>query len=100
MDILHEAVIERLSCPRPHNSDFDLGLSCLPILTRGETINALETHRQTLSHKITQIKLKMEKDIQNPSTPPHVKILFDHNLALMRSEMDWVELIILEMKGK
>ena len=87
---LAEAVRRRLSDPRPHSGDFDLGLANLPSLPAAEQVAAVGAYRRALAARIAQVKSKREQD-GGESLPPHVQALFGHSLAMMVAELAWID---------
>ena len=97
-DLLHKEVLDRLSTPRPHSVDFDLALSCLPILSEAEIISGLNDYVTALSAQINEVQQKQQ--IKAKQLEAHVKTLFDHSLQAMNSELAWVSSFAVQMKNQ
>lgn len=89
-DMYRQAVLERLSSPRPHTADFDLALANLPALSPDEVRQALETYHTRLEGDIRRVADKRQSDNQSAFLPPHVEALFNHNLSIMQAEFNWL----------
>jgi DNA-binding PadR family transcriptional regulator len=92
---LRNAVRERLAHPRLHTSDFELALANLPVLSTDEARVALETYQTFLQERLAHIRNKWRMDRAaaeqaNFPFPPHVDALFDHSIALIKAEIEWV----------
>lgn len=95
-DGLREAVRERLAQPRPRSADFDLALANLPVLSRDAARAALLERRDTLREDMAGVRAKALADktsflLAGQGFPPHVAALFEHALALMQADLDWLE---------
>ena len=97
-DLLHTEVLDRLSTPRPHSVDFDLALSCLPVLSNAEIISGLGEYHAALSIQIIEVQHKQQ--FQANQLEAHVKTLFDHNLQAMNSELAWVSTFLVQMENQ
>ena len=89
LDSLREGVRAGLSHAEPGGQTFMFGLSCQPLLTHAETLAALQTRRQALSDKRTQ--LAQHPALTRPGFPTHVIAMFTYSLALLESELNWLE---------
>ena len=89
-DALKTAVTQRLTAPRRHSGDIELGLACLPVLSPSQIVaalrNCLELKQQTLSN----IHTKRNVQSKEGSLPPHVNALFDYSIAMIEAEISWV----------
>lgn len=94
--LLHNEVLHRLSTPRPNSADFDLALSCLPVLNKEEIRSAFKSVQVQLSAKIQEVKEKQTVNINRME--PHVIALFEHSLKTMLSELDWISNYLSEME--
>ncbi len=97
-EVLHAEVLERLSYPRLHTGDFDLALSCLPVLSDEEIRSSLQGLRQRLAEQIPAVSAK--QDSQGVEMVSHVSILFDHMLSNMQAELDWISSLLNKMEKK
>jgi hypothetical protein len=96
--LFHDEVLHRLSTPQPNTADFDLALSCLPVLNENEIRVSMESVQTRLTMKIHEIEEKI-LSFQN-KMEPHVNDFFDHSLKAMKSELEWISnyLFIMEKK--
>jgi DNA-binding PadR family transcriptional regulator len=95
-NLLHAEVLDRLSTPRAYSADFDLALSCLPVLSQKEVRLALENFKMKLSAKIKEVQEKQTL-IAN-TMEPHVDALFKHSLQAMQSELNWISNYLTKME--
>jgi DNA-binding PadR family transcriptional regulator len=97
-ELFHDETLFRLSSPQPNTADFDLALSCLPVLKKDEIKNAIEAVQSSLTGKIKEIEEK--QSAFSGGMAPHVNDFFDHSLKAMRSELDWISNYLLKMEKK
>ena len=86
----------RLTHPRPHTGDFDLALANLPAIPPGEARAALETYQAHLQERLEHVRAKWAQDRAAAAQasrpfPPHVDALFDHSIAMIEAELEWVK---------
>lgn len=96
--ILHAETVDRLCFPRLHTGDFDLALSCLPVLSGEEILSSLQGLKQRLAEQIRVVDAK--RNFQDTAMESHVSILFDHMLYGMKAELDWISNEINNMEKK
>ena len=84
-----EAVRMRLTSPRPRTDDFDIGLANLLALERSEILQALTSHQTALKEKLEQVQAKYALDGGDQLNEAAYE-LFDHSIALLKAELDWV----------
>ncbi len=85
---LHKSTIEALSHPKPAYSPLLLGIANLPLLSTEETTAALQLYCEGLAERMAHVTGQLE--IQRP-LPPHVELLFDYSLTILRAEEEWVQ---------
>jgi DNA-binding PadR family transcriptional regulator len=89
---LREGVRQRLAQPRPRSADFDLGLGNLPVLPSSVARAALAACRDGLHARRRQVQDKWARDRQaDAHLPGHVVALFARSLALIDTEISWIE---------
>jgi DNA-binding PadR family transcriptional regulator len=90
LDVFRRVVFTRLSTPRPHSADFDLGLANMAVLHPQERHSALTIHRDNLRSQLEQVLMKWDRDGRG-ILPSHVEALFDHSVAAIQAELSWVD---------
>lgn len=96
---LKEGVCDGLASPEPGSQAFMLGLSCLPLLSRSEALEALQARRQSLCVRL--VELQHHPALTAPEFPVHVKAMFTYSLPLLEAELNWLDEFIQEIeKGK
>ncbi len=91
-NIRKKAVISALSNPHRSNSNFQLGLSNLLHLEKGQIIYALEEYAKELEQKYQQVSEKLTN--QSEGIPWNVSAMFDLSLTQIKAELDWVKAFI------
>lgn len=79
----------RLARPRYPSGDFDLALANLPCLPSQESLAALGEYRAFLQERIVHVAGRRAA-AGGDALPLFVTVLFDHSLARLRIEADWV----------
>ncbi len=92
---LREGVCQALSSPEPGSRDFMLGLSCLPLLSQAEALQALTTRRTALQERLRE--LEVHPALSTPGFPVHVRAMFTYSLPLLHAELEWLETFIQEV---
>ena len=90
---LQSAVEERLANPVPHSGDFDLALAFLSILPEDKVNAALSVYRKRLLGDLERVNRQWTLSGKG-HLPPNVDALFQHDLAIIRAELDWLEAFI------
>ena len=89
--VLQTAIMDMLSTPRNQPQSFELGLSSLPLLRPSQVRHALYSYRDGLrtrrDHLLSQLSVIQAK----PAPPFHTVAMFDHQIALLEREMEWLE---------
>lgn len=78
-----------LACPFPGDHSFLIGLSCLPLLSHHEALSALRDRHTAL--QVRRVELTQHPALNQPNFPAHVTAMFTYSLALLDSELTWVE---------
>lgn len=84
---LLDSTLEALSVPQPCHPAILLGLVNLPFLSVEQAQTALETYQARIEEKLASVSTTLET--QQP-LPPHVALLFEHSIAMLKAERDWV----------
>jgi DNA-binding PadR family transcriptional regulator len=95
-ETLYTSLLEALSIPHPCYSPFQLGLSCLPVIHKGEAVDALRQHQTSLTERAEHILRKWEE--QKP-LPYYVDAMFDHSLSVINAQLEWLEKFIRQMEA-
>lgn len=93
---LHKATVEALSTPTPFYSAFWLGLSNLPLVSREEAIEALESYQRDLLSRGEEIRQSWES--APTRLPYHVDALFDLSMTLLAAELGWITAFIRKLE--
>lgn len=88
-----QAILDSLATPRQHNDPFQLGLSSLPAIDRGDALNALKARHERLSQTLTRVRAR-HQDAQSHHAPPHVDAMFDLSVTLLEAEVGWLDRFI------
>jgi DNA-binding PadR family transcriptional regulator len=92
---LREGVIEALSVPEPRYPPLQLGLANLPGVPLPEAIAALRQYHASLSERENYVKSRQRDQLP---LPYFVDAMFQHSLALIRAEIDWLNSFIEELE--
>ncbi len=99
LEIIRQAVRQRLIEPRPHSADFDLALAYLAVLDVREYRTILEERRQGLLSVYNNVQKKWEHD-GGDRLPLHVGALFSHSLAIIQAELAWLDGFMADLNKK
>lgn len=89
MAALKQGVRDGLANPEPGSQAFMFGLSCLPLLSPAESRAALLERQQMLEQRYQE--LLRHPALTQAGFPAHVKAMFTYSLALLQTELDWLE---------
>jgi len=89
MAALRQGVRDGLANPEPGSRAFMFGLSCLPLLSPAESRAALLERQQMLNLRCQE--LLHHPALTQAGFPPHVKAMFTYSLALLQTELVWLE---------
>jgi DNA-binding PadR family transcriptional regulator len=92
---LKAGVYQGLATPEPGSREFMLGLSCLPLLTREEALQALTARQTALQLRLSE--LEAHPALSAPGFPAHVRAMFTYSLPLLHAELEWLETFIQEV---
>lgn len=96
--LLHDEALDRLCFPRLHSGDFDLALSCLPVVSEEEILMSLQGLKQRLAEQMQTVAEKQAPPDSEKDS--HVSILFDHMLHGMKAELDWISTLLIKLENK
>ena len=96
-DALHAGLLDALSVPRRRFSPLQLGLAGLPGLPLDEARAALKEYQDSLTVRLAHVSRRQAE--QQP-LPYFVDGMFEHSLALLRAELDWVEAFVMRLEGE
>jgi len=96
-ETMKDKVSNLLSWNKKLISPFDLGVAYLNYLQPKEVIECLENYMESASGRIKFLEssVKMQEELNSPY---YVVALFSRPLALLKTEMDWVEQFIKKIK--
>lgn len=96
-ETMKDKVRNLLSWNKKLISPFDLGVAYLNYLQPKEVIECLENYMESASGRIKFLEssVKMQEELNSPY---YVVALFSRPLALLKTEMDWVEQFIKKIK--
>lgn len=97
--ILKQITLESLSASRERDNRFDLALSGIPFLTTEEVLVALEERKDFLSEAARNINKKFESQ-GGIRLPFHVQALFRHPLSIIKSEIEFMDILITDLLEK
>ena len=92
---LHGSLLEALAVPQPCYSPFQLGLSCLPMISPEDALAALRQHRESLTDRLQYVRDRWEA--QKP-LPYFVDAMFDQRLAVISAQLEWLDKFISQME--
>jgi DNA-binding PadR family transcriptional regulator len=88
MSVHKAGVIEALSIPKSCYPPLQLGLANLPGITREEALDSLRKYQQALVQRLEYVNIRWEP--QRP-LPYFVDAMFEHSIAMIEAEMQWIE---------
>lgn len=88
--VLQTAVADLLSTPREVANGFELGLANLHVLRPSQIRTAFIAYRQELVSRLAQTRERW-KLLENKRAPFHVGAMFDHHVAMIEAELEWVK---------
>lgn len=96
---MKEKLTDLLSWNKKLINPFDLGLAYLNYLEPQEVIECLENYMESAKGRIKFLEssVKMQEEL---NAPYYVVALFSRLLAILKTEMEWVEKFIEEIKRK
>ncbi len=83
-----DTALNLLRIPIKNYDSLDLGLANLPGLPAEDVIAALTERRAIIQRIIDHVINRSNLDYNQV---PHVEIMFDHSLTLLKAELDWLE---------
>jgi DNA-binding PadR family transcriptional regulator len=91
-------VKELLSYPQRPTYDLDLAIANLPLLSREEAVEGLETYLSALETHVAQLEAKWQSQGKG-NLPLFVDGLFEHALIHWRAELNWITKFTEKLKG-
>ncbi len=94
--ILQTAISSLLRQPRPFGSGFELGLANLHVLKPQQAYRVLRYHRDDLKYQLDSIERAWSRhqEEDTPEIAEHIRALYTHSIAVMQSEIEWMESFI------
>lgn len=91
--ILQTAISDLLRQPRSLGTGFELGLVNLAVLKPRQVYSVLSHHRQDLQQRLGAVEKSWQDHQENDSesVTDHISALYTHSIALMSSELEWIE---------
>ena len=95
--VFRQTALTALSNPSRSFSNFQLGLTSLPMLNKRDILKALHSYQVMLQNKYSELALK---SADQKKLPWHVGMLFQHDLNQLQCEMNWLEEFILAINAR
>jgi DNA-binding PadR family transcriptional regulator len=99
VELLKQNIVESLSSSRERNNRFDLALSGIPFLPSEEVLAALQKRKNFLSEIAKNIHKKYDSQ-GGIRLPVHVQALFRHPLLLIKTEIEFMDILITDLLEK
>lgn len=93
--VMQTAVADLLSTPREYANGFELGLANLHVLRPSQVRTAFIAYRQELVSRLDQTRERWQ-ELQESRAPFNVDAMFNHHVALLEAELDWIRAFIEE----
>ncbi len=97
LEAFHIAVVEALSVPETTHKSLLLGLANLPAISLSEAIAALGQYIHSLRSKMEILRSFQESRHEHPY---FVEAMFDHNLTVMHTELQWAERFMKQIQDR
>ena len=94
---LKNELLKALSYTRERDKRFDLAFSAINVLTLKQVTEALERRKDFLLQVAQRLKEKL-KSLGGDRLPINIKALFRHSLYLIKSEVRFVDNLIIDLK--
>ena len=99
--ILQTAISDLLRQPRALGSGFELGLANLSALKPQQVYMTLRHHRTDLRHRLELVEQSWNRhQAETEEAPAHIRALYTHSIAIMRAELDWLDVFIKDWEGR
>lgn len=92
--VLQTAVADLLSTRHDLGQGFELGLANLHVLRPSQIRTAFTAYHQELISRLTQTRARWHQLTTSNSPPFNVDAMFDHQVALLEAELEWLEQFI------
>jgi DNA-binding PadR family transcriptional regulator len=96
VDALRRGVEESLRDLSLGDQAFLFGLSCLPLLDRVAASGALRSRRAAVQQKYDELAQNLSVNVL--AFPPHVAAMFTYSLAVLRANLDWLDVYITDFE--
>lgn len=96
-EMLRAGVLESLSVPRRCYRQLQLGLANFTGVTREEALDSLDKYGQALLARLAYVQERWES--QRP-LPYFVDAMFEHSIAMIEAEWQWLESFIQQVETK
>ena len=96
--VLQTAIADLLEQPRPLGSGVELGLANLHVLKPSQVYQALVKRRAAQGQKLLTTEQQWERHQQEGHITDQQHALYTHGIAVMRSELEWLEEFIDEWR--
>ncbi|MBN1964373.1 MAG: PadR family transcriptional regulator [Anaerolineae bacterium] len=90
-NVLQTAIADLLGTPREFVCGFTLGLANLNILRPEQIRHALDSYESSLRDRIAELNGRRARRAVEEDPPLHVVALFDYQVRLMLTELDWLQ---------
>ena len=92
--VLHETVLDVLSCPQKSFPSVLLGIANLSSISAEQAKIALEAYRDDVAERLAYIRAKAE---EKKDAPKQTQYLFDYSLFMLDAEIRWIDNILQDM---
>ncbi len=94
---LRKEILRALSSTRERDFRFDLGIAAIPRVDSEEAKNALQKRRRFLEEVAEHVRTRLES-LGGENLPLHIKALFKHSLHLIKHELEFVDVLLVDLK--
>ncbi|MDP2895154.1 MAG: helix-turn-helix transcriptional regulator [bacterium] len=95
---LKKEIEHALSSTRERDLRFDLALAAIPLLSRRETASALRRRKRFLCGVAEHVNARFET-LGGEALPLNIKALFKHSMHLIKHELDFVDILVVELQN-
>jgi DNA-binding PadR family transcriptional regulator len=92
-----DGVLEALSSPQRRTSALQLGLANLPGIQNSAALSALRNYHDKLIAQLGHVRSRWKE--QSP-LPYFVEAMFEHSVALISAELEWLERFISQLEDQ
>jgi DNA-binding PadR family transcriptional regulator len=98
--VLQTAISDLLRQPRSLGSGFELGLANLGALKPRQVYLVLHHHQIDLKQGLEQVEKAWARHKEDPPEGHHITALYTHSIAMMRSELEWMNAFLEDWKSR